>query len=71
MPACLDNYNNFNINEVEAMDFLHDRAAIQIKDKDKDNQIIYRIPTNPKSSYKQSIEYGGEILVLNDELFIS
>ena len=57
------------LNEVEAMDFLHDRAAIQIKDKD--NQILYRMPTNPKSSYKQSIEYGGEILVLNGELFIS
>jgi hypothetical protein len=57
------------LNEVEAMDFLHDRAAIRIEDKD--NQLLFRMPAKPKSSFKQSIEYGGEILVLNGELSIS
>lgn len=57
------------INEIEAMDYLHDRALVMIEKVD--DKFSYKLPKESKSSYRQSVEYGGKVFVLNNKTVIS
>lgn len=57
------------INENEAMDYLHDRAAILVSKCD--DKFSFKLPVDCKSSYGQSAEYGGKIFLLNTGVAIS
>lgn len=59
-----DQGNVLFVHENDAMDFLLDRAAIQISCTD--NGFSFKPPVLSKSDYKQSVEYGGKTFMLND-----
>lgn len=52
------------MNENDAMDFLHDRASVQVGSTP--NGISLKSTIKPKSNYMQSAEYGDETYLLAD-----
>lgn len=61
----MSNYDVVFMNEVDAMDFLHDRALISVENVDQRKKI--RMPNFRKSNYNFSIEYGGKTHKLGRE----
>ncbi len=53
------------LNENDAMDFLQDRALVEIKNSDKG--YLLALPLTKRSIYQQSAEYGGKVFVLSDK----
>ncbi len=52
------------MNESDAMDFFYDRSSVEINCIN--GSVSYKSPVQSKSYHKQSIEFGGQIFVLED-----